>query len=115
MKLYNFNQNNSGGSFDIDADVTYDVLVEASNYNEANSIAEELGIYFFGCSSGMDCSCCGDRWSPAYDDEVDDYSVYEFEDKESAISHFKNKLKEMFRTECIIYFKDGTKERIAFK
>lgn len=115
MKLYNFNQNNSGGSFHIGDDVTYNVLIEANNYEEANEKAEEVGIYFNGCSDGSDCSCCGDRWSTAWNDEVDEYSVYEFKDKESTIQHFDNHSKGLFRDECIIYFSDGTKERIYCK
>lgn len=115
MKLYNFNQNNSGGRFHIDDAVTYDVLFEAKNFKKANKKAKEVGIYFNGCSKGMDCGCCGDRWYKAYSDEVDNYSVYEFEDKEAAIKYFSEKEKGMFRKECIIYFKDEPALKIQFK
>lgn len=60
--FYQFRQNNSGGSFDEPA---INVIVEASSAVEANEIAQQHGIYFDGCDSGTDCSCCGDRWSPA--------------------------------------------------
>ena len=29
-----------------------------------------MGVYFDGCDIGLDCSCCGDRWSD-YADEID--------------------------------------------
>jgi hypothetical protein len=64
-KFFVFNQNNSGGSFDHDADAgigTY-VWVEAVDRTHANARAEEIGLYFDGCSDGRDCNCCGDRWS----------------------------------------------------
>jgi len=110
MKLYNFNQNNSGGSFNINENVTYDVLIEAESYDVANYKAEECGIEFY-----VGCPCCGDRWNQAYDNDIDNYSVFEFIDKEAALNYFNNKTKGMFREECIIYFKDGTKERITYK
>ena len=64
--FYEFTQNNSGGSFVADARVGYAVIIEASNLKEANSRAEDVGIYFNGCEDGLDCPCCGDRWHPAY-------------------------------------------------
>jgi hypothetical protein len=68
--FYQYIQNNSGGRYDIDDSVTYIVLIEASNAREADSIAEAIGIYFDGCSIGVDCTCCGDRWSRAYEDDA---------------------------------------------
>lgn len=69
-KFYEFSQNNSGGSFDVDNDVCHRLFIEATNVEQANSIAQDLGVYFDGCDSGMDCHCCGDRWH-----EADDYNV----------------------------------------
>jgi hypothetical protein len=115
MKLFNFNQNNSGGSFVTDENVTYDTLFESKTSKGANKKAKEVGIYFNGCEEGYDCSCCGDRWSKAYHDTPDNYSVFEFPDKESAIAYFEKEEKGMFRTEKIIHFKDGTKIKIQLK
>jgi len=67
--FYEFSQNNSGGSFDVDNDVCRRLFIEATNAEQANRIAQDLGVYFNGCDSGMDCSCCGDRWYEA--DEYD--------------------------------------------
>jgi len=61
MAFYTFSQNNSGGYFD---GPEY-VIIEADSASEANTIALEHGIYFDGCQSGHDCSCCGDRWYEA--------------------------------------------------
>lgn len=63
--FYDYHQNNSGGSFDVDDKVCHQVVVEAKSADEANEIAMDLGIYFDGCSEGMDCNCCGDRWDEA--------------------------------------------------
>lgn len=70
-KFYTFCQNNSGGSFDESAEVGKYVIVEAVDALHANARAELLGIYFDGCSTGHDCSCCGDRWYRA--DERDGF------------------------------------------
>lgn len=67
MKFYLFNQNNSGGSFVVDDKLCHRVIIEASNTKEAIDIAEKLGVYFDGCSSGQDCDCCGDRWYRPWD------------------------------------------------
>ena len=60
---YEFEQNNSGGIFDIGDVLDVKVFVEADRANAANDIAENHGIYFDGCYNNMDCSCCGDRWN----------------------------------------------------
>lgn len=65
--FYCFNQNNSGGSFDIDSDITHYTVIEAGSAEEANDKAERLGIYFDGVASERDCPRCGDRWSPAWE------------------------------------------------
>lgn len=64
--FFTFHQNNSGGNFVIDRLVAPYVIIEADNADEANIIAEEIGIYFNGAGDfGPDCPCCGDRWYPA--------------------------------------------------
>lgn len=65
--FYTYRQNNSGGEFTVNSDVTVTVIVEADNADRADSRAEKLGIYFNGVNDDIDCECCGDRWSPAYD------------------------------------------------
>jgi hypothetical protein len=69
--FYTFNQNNSGGVFDVDERVAHYVIVEANSAEEANKIAETKGIYFDGVSKGHDCACCGDRWYAQWEDKGD--------------------------------------------
>lgn len=67
MKFYTYSQNNSGGGFDHDekSGIGHYVIVEAASAADANSKAEDIGIYFDGVSKDQDCECCGDRWSSA--------------------------------------------------
>lgn len=64
--FYEFNQNNSGGSFDISDTLAHFVIIEAYSADQANAIAKSLGIYFDGCDDETDCPCCGDRWYRAW-------------------------------------------------
>ena len=67
MKFYELNQNNSGGSFQVDDKVCHRLFIEANSEDAAVAKAEDLGCYWDGVSQGMDCPCCGDRWYPPYD------------------------------------------------
>lgn len=60
MKFFHFHQNNS---FGVDKGPAIDVIVEAVNASHANFLAQSVGVYFDGCEKGLDCLCCGDRWS----------------------------------------------------
>jgi len=68
--FYTFNQNNSGGHFMhiSSLGIGFAVVVEADSADEANMLAEDIGIYFKGCDDERDCSCCGDRWSRVWGD-----------------------------------------------
>jgi hypothetical protein len=69
MKFFEFKQNNSGGHFDQDDQLTNRVIIEAEDANEASQIAESLGMYWNGVDCGMDCECCGDRWYQPWSDD----------------------------------------------
>lgn len=82
-EFYTFNQNNSGGSFETSLGAEKDnmygpwgiscyVIIEANDLTHALVRAEEIGLYF---EDGMDCPCCGNRWS-TYADDADVPSVY---------------------------------------
>ena len=43
----------------------------AHSAKQADAIAEQNGVYFDGCQEGLDCPCCGDRWSSAWGVEPD--------------------------------------------
>ncbi len=64
MPFYEYYQINSGGSWD--EDIGYTLFVEAETADEADHRAESVGVYFSGCDAGVDCPCCGDRWSRAF-------------------------------------------------
>lgn len=74
MKFYNFDQNNSGGSFvhQPESGIGYNVCIEAESMQEAIDKAESIGLYFNGCEYGQDCSCCGDRWSHPFSFDIKD-------------------------------------------
>lgn len=76
MKWYSFRQNNSGGRWHAPA---IQVFIQAPSARVANALAEDYGLYFNGCAEGQDCSCCGDRWSPASEsyDGTDEPMVYD--------------------------------------
>lgn len=62
--FYEYHQNNSGGRFTSGYGLASIVIIEADSSEEADFIAESIGIYFDGCMDGRDCDCCGDRWYP---------------------------------------------------
>lgn len=115
--FYTFDQNNSGGRFDYDeaCGITTHVIIEADNATEANSIAENIGLYFNGCDAGYDCPCCGDRWYPQYSDDRGAHSpeVYgqPVETLKSAVG-WSGKKGEITRWvdgyEIFVHYKDGT-------
>ena len=53
--FYTYSQNNSGGSFKVNSDVTQYVIIEADNHNDANEKAEFIGLYWNGVDEGNDC------------------------------------------------------------
>ena len=71
MNWYNFSQNNSGGSFMVNDKVCHELYIEAETFDEAVSKAEFLGCYWNGVGDGIDCPCCGDRWSKWSDEPID--------------------------------------------
>ncbi len=81
MQWFRYHQNNSGGRFTANEDVTYNVFIQAPDANAANSKAQDVGIYFDGCANGWDCDCCGDRWSEAYS-PMDSFTYYSWKSKE---------------------------------
>ena len=85
MTWFEFSQNNSGGSFNYDgiAGISHRVFIEAESADDANAHALYIGIYFDGCSEDKDCSCCGDRWYPVYDDDYSKVDKSEVPEKGS--------------------------------
>lgn len=109
MKFFHYRQNNSGGSFGGPA---INVIVEAPNAEVANALAREAGVYFDGCETGRDCSCCGDRWCAKWDDErgndeptVYGRTIHEHLTCNAGILWGHGKLPEV-----MVYYFDGTKQ-----
>jgi hypothetical protein len=75
MGFYEFNQNNSGGYFIVNNLVSHTMFIEAKDWCDAVSKAEELGCYWNGVSAGLDCSCCGDRWNKPWDEEPMEFPI----------------------------------------
>lgn len=66
--FFEYHQNNSGGSFEIEPErgIAPLVIIEADDAVDADDSAVRIGLYFNGCDLGLDCYCCGDRWYPAW-------------------------------------------------
>lgn len=111
MAFFHFSQNNSGGSFDVDAEcgITHHVVIEASNADEANAKANEIGLYFDGVEGGRDCECCGDRWCPAYGTGNDVPSVYGSPIQAFDVMHYWINKKEAPGEICV-HYADGRME-----
>lgn len=118
--FYNYDQNNSGGSY---SGPKY-IVVEADSPQQADKIAEsKTPVYFDGCDSGQDCSCCGDRWSTASYSQVNEVpSFYNiaYPDSQDGVLGW---LKDNFETvkysldrgvDVHIFYLDGTKKILTF-
>lgn len=77
MPFYDFQQNNSGGRWIYNDLLAVHTIVEADTSEQAERFAEEIGIYFNGVRAGIDCPCCGNRWSTVWDDPDDEPLVYD--------------------------------------
>jgi hypothetical protein len=117
-KFFEFSQNNSGGHFHVDDDLTHRVYIEADSADEANQKIQDLGAYFDGCETGNDCECCGDRWYPAWSDEGRTFP-YEYDAKKglifSSVEEYAQYLADEFGwtdPDCYIHYKKGAKVTI---
>ncbi len=100
--FYTFQQNNSGGQWDIDQNVSHITIIEAASIESALDKATDIGIYFDGVYNERDCPCCGDRWSRwpeetkklvVYGRPIEDYFLDRFTDDDIITVHFKDHVK----------------------
>lgn len=89
----------------MDDKVTLNVIIEAENTMEADMIAERIGIYFNGCEKELDCDCCGDRWTPAWQDGTDVPLIYA-----KPPAEHKESLYNGDEPITYVYYLDGRKE-----
>jgi|TARA_R110002051_G_C8566175_1_gene475028 hypothetical protein len=59
--VYSFRQNNSHGYFKGPAQNI--IVIDAKSEDFALEVAKKAGLYLNGVRNGIDCDCCGDRWS----------------------------------------------------
>jgi hypothetical protein len=67
--FYHFRQNNSGGFFANRPGVGVNMIIEGDSVEDIVARAEQAGLYFDGRDTGLDCTCCGDRWTRPWPDE----------------------------------------------
>lgn len=109
MAWYEWTQNNSGGSFDVDDKITHRLFIEAETKDEAEAKAESIGVYYDGCQSGMDCECCGDRWYEGHELELPYYSGAET--VEEAAQYLADKYG-WCSPDARIFYKDGSVKEV---
>lgn len=123
LKWYEFRQNNTGGSFIQDNEVSIYVLIQSTSVEDANRKANDVGIYFGGVEAGWDCDCCGDRWHEAWDKVEEPFVTYgSYKDNYKNTVHAN--VREAAQTlanqdiwadkgkpSVIVHFADGTVER----
>jgi hypothetical protein len=104
MNFYQWRQNNTGGSFITDGDLSRFVVIEAEDYAQAEEKALNLGIYYNGVDSERDCACCGDRW---YEGDL-----VELEDSDTIEDYLqRNEDEYSWRdTMTILHLADGSKK-----
>jgi hypothetical protein len=83
-KFFEFDQNNSGGFFDIDDNVTHRVIIEAKSEEEAIEIFKPMIE-----DQSYSCECCGDRWS-LWTREIELESYKEKGYPASVYTHYKD-------------------------
>lgn len=107
MPFYTYDQVNSGGGYDRDpvAGISEYVIIEATDAEHADFLAERIGLYFDGY---RDCPCCGNRWysqsagggtdaPEIYGEPVENYTDYWLStDKVYAWVHYLNGEKKSF-------------------
>jgi len=110
---YEFRQNNSGGSFQMDNDLTVHVLIQAASTGEANTKAQDIGIYFDGCSDGLDCDCCGDRWYEA-GDAMESFTTYNWSDRFEPKKHANVREYAQAVADAVMWAEDGKPSVILY-
>jgi hypothetical protein len=106
-KFYLFDQNNSFGRTEREPEkgIGDKVFIEAINPDSANWIAEQKGLYFDGCSQGIDCHCCGDRWNRT--------GEYDAQNTASDVTNYISESKYFSDDEAYIHYLNGRIEKIV--
>ena len=103
MTFYVYRQNNSGGYFVEDENVSIHVIVEADTEEQANEKFDEI---LDGDSQYTTyCPCCGQRWGG-----IDE--TYQKVEVDSVVA--EQLKKHRYYDEAILYMEDGTKKKIPW-
>lgn len=100
--FYIFDQNNSGGVFDVDETVAHRVVIEANTLEEATDKAGDIGIYF-DYEFEVDCECCGMRWYGGEELELEGHTLDEVLQERANRWGWTS-------PDIIVHFDDGTKK-----
>jgi len=106
MAFYMWSQNNSGGNFVVNDDLTWRVVIEANTYELAEDKALDFGIYYNGVEHHMDCDCCGDRWYEGKELDCEDQTLVEYLQEYADDYGWEN-------PSVIIHYADDTKGTIT--
>lgn len=104
LKWWTTDQNNSGGYFIENDDVSHWVSFQAENAEQAKSKASDIFSEY-----GEYCDCCGERWY--FDFEEDDGT----EVPEIYGIPYTETRQEGYREEIVLHYVDGSKETYKFK
>jgi len=106
MAFFMWRQNNSGGHFVVDDDLTWRVVIESDDYEQAEIYALGIGVYYDGVDEGRDCRCCGDRWYEGQELDCEDQTLVEHLQEYADDYGWEN-------PSVIIHYADGTKGTIT--
>jgi hypothetical protein len=106
MAFFMWNQNNSGGHFVVNDDLTWRVVIESDDYEQAEIYALGIGVYYDGVDEGRDCRCCGDRWYEGRKLDTEGEPMLEWLQKDADDYSWEN-------PSVIIHYADGTKGTIT--
>lgn len=108
-KFFTFNQNNSFGTFKYDKEkgITRAVIIEAVDVDDSVNRAENIGLYFEGISDGIDCPCCGDRWTKPWSDEGTEVPEYYGQDVRHELSNKTHRFLKDDQQEIAVHYFGG--------
>jgi hypothetical protein len=110
LKFFTYMQNKSGGFFEVDPKqgIGEVVIIQAASPSEADGIAQRIGLYFGGVAAGIDCGCCGDRWSEQWRDDAGS-------DRPEIYGEPADSGKSLFRKDVYVHYYDGRFELVKQK
>lgn len=104
LKWFHYSQNNSGGYFIDNDDVSHDIFVQAESAELANIKAEKITADY-----SEFCDCCGERWY-IYADDGDGTETPEiYGEKLFSVKPSP------YRNRAILYFANGHREVVILK